>query len=54
MTPVSLANILGAAKVFIYGGISFVYVTKSKDPRINPWGISSLLSHNLRKKFEHT
>jgi hypothetical protein len=37
MTLVSSANIMGFAKVFIVGGRSFMYIMKSKGPRIDPW-----------------
>jgi hypothetical protein len=37
MTLVSSANIMGSDKVFIVGGRSFMYIMKSKSPRIDPW-----------------
>lgn len=33
------ANIRGSDKVFIVGGRSFMYITKSNNPRIEPWGL---------------
>jgi hypothetical protein len=42
------ANIMGFDKLFIDGGRSFMYIIKSKDPRIDP----VLLSPSLRKNFE--
>jgi hypothetical protein len=38
MTLVSSAKIIGSVKVFIVGGRAFMYITKSKGPRIDPWG----------------
>jgi hypothetical protein len=38
LTLVSSANIMGSVKVFIVGGRSFMYIMKSKGPRIDPWG----------------
>jgi hypothetical protein len=33
-----ISNIMGFSKLFIVGGRSFMYVIKSKVPRIDPWG----------------
>jgi hypothetical protein len=38
ITLVSSVNKMGSDKVFIVGGRSFIYIKKSKGPKINPWG----------------
>jgi hypothetical protein len=38
MRPVSSANIMGIAKVFIVGGKPFIWVMKSKGPKLDPCG----------------
>jgi hypothetical protein len=43
MALVSSANIMVSDKVFIVGGRSFMYIMKSKGPRIHPWGTPSVL-----------
>jgi len=35
---VSSANKMDSDKVFIVGGRSFIYIMKSKGPKIDPWG----------------
>jgi hypothetical protein len=36
MTLVSSANIMGSDEIFIVGGRSFIYIMKSKGPRVDP------------------
>jgi hypothetical protein len=38
MILVTSANNMGSEKVFILEGRLFMYVMKSKGPRIDPWG----------------
>jgi hypothetical protein len=38
MTLVSSANIMGTDKLFIVGGRSFIWIMKSKGPKIGPCG----------------
>jgi hypothetical protein len=37
ITLVPSANKIGSNKVFIVGGSSFIYIMKSKGPKIDPW-----------------
>jgi hypothetical protein len=37
ITLVSSANKMGSGKAFIVRGRSFIYIMKSKDPKIDPW-----------------
>jgi hypothetical protein len=38
ITIVSSVNKMGSYKVFIVVGESFIYIKKSKGPKIHPWG----------------
>jgi hypothetical protein len=38
ITLVSSVNTMSSDEVFIVGGRSFIYIMKSKGPRIDPWG----------------
>jgi hypothetical protein len=51
-TLVSSANIMGFDKLFIVRGRSFMYIIKSKGPRIDPWGTPCFTFPQLRKNFE--
>jgi hypothetical protein len=51
ITLVLSANIMGFAKVFIVGGRSFMYIMKSKGPRIDPWGTPCFNVPQFEKKF---
>jgi hypothetical protein len=46
MTLVSSAN-MGSVKVFIVGGKSFMYIMKSKGPRIDPWGTPCFIQKKI-------
>jgi hypothetical protein len=50
-TLVSSANIMGCDKLFIVGGRSFMYIIKSKGPRIDPWGTPCFTVPQSEKKF---
>jgi hypothetical protein len=45
---VSSANIMGIAKVFIVGDRSFIYVMKSKGPKIDPCGTPCFIVPQLK------
>jgi hypothetical protein len=45
---VSSANIMAIAKVFIVGGRSFIYVMKSKGPKIYPCGTPCFIASQLK------
>jgi hypothetical protein len=51
MTLVSSANIMGSVKVFIVGGRSFIYIMKSKGPRIDSWGNPCFIVPHYKKQF---
>jgi hypothetical protein len=51
MTLVSSANIMGSDKLFIVGGRSFMYIMKSKGPRIDPWGTPCFIVPQFEKTF---
>jgi hypothetical protein len=51
MALVSLANIVGFAKVFTVEGRSFMYIMKSKGTRIDPWGTPCFIVHQFEKKI---
>jgi hypothetical protein len=42
---------MGSVKVFIVGGRLFMYIMKSKGPRIDPWGTPCLIVPQFEKKF---
>jgi hypothetical protein len=42
---------MGFAKVFIVGERSFMYIMKSKGPRIDPWGTPFFIVPQFEKKF---
>jgi hypothetical protein len=48
---VSLANIMGSDKVFIVGGRSFIYIMKSKGPKIDPGELHILLFPLFEENF---
>jgi hypothetical protein len=48
----SSANIMGSDKVFIFGGRLFMYIMKSKGPRIGPWGTPCFIVYQFEKKTE--
>lgn len=50
-TTVSSMNVTGSDKVFIFRERSFVYIMKSKGPRITPRKFCDLLSHSQKKNF---
>jgi hypothetical protein len=47
----SSVNIMVSVKVFIVGGKSFMYIMKSKGPRIDPWGTQCFIVPQSEKKF---
>jgi hypothetical protein len=54
MTLVSSENIMGSVKVFIIfivGGRSFMYIIKSKGPRIDPYGTPCFIVPQFEEKF---
>jgi hypothetical protein len=46
------ANKMGSDKVFIVGGRSFIYIMKSKGPKIDPWELHVLLFPILRESSQ--
>jgi hypothetical protein len=52
ITLISVANIMGFDNVFIIGGRSFMYILKSKDPKIDPWGTPCFIFPSLKKNTE--
>jgi hypothetical protein len=50
MILVSSAN-MGSVKVFIVGGRLFMYIMKSKDPRIDSWRTPCFIVPQFEKKF---
>jgi hypothetical protein len=46
----SSANIMGFDKLFIVVGRSFMYIIKSKGPRIDPWGTPCYTVPQFEKK----
>jgi hypothetical protein len=51
ITLVPSANKMGSYKVFIVGGGSFIYIMKSKDPKVNPWGTPHFTVPHFSEKF---
>jgi hypothetical protein len=51
ITLVSSANSMGFHDLLIVGGRSFIYIMKSKGPRIDPWGIPCFIIPQLEKNF---
>jgi hypothetical protein len=49
MTLMSSANIIGAARVFFVGRRSFIYIMKSKGPKIDPCGIPCSIVPQIEK-----
>jgi hypothetical protein len=52
ITLVSSSNIMGSDKVFIVGGRLFIYIMKSKGPRVDLEEIHVSLFPRLRKNFD--
>jgi hypothetical protein len=50
-TLVSSVNIMGFDKLFIVGVRSFMYIIKSKGPRIDPWGTPCFTVPQFEKQF---
>jgi hypothetical protein len=50
---VSSANKMGSEKVFIVGGRSFIYIMKSKGPKIDPCGTPCFTVPHLEKNFSN-
>jgi hypothetical protein len=42
---------MGFDKLFVVGGRSFMYIIKSKGPRIDPWGTPCFTDPQFEKKF---
>jgi hypothetical protein len=42
---------MGFVKVFIVGVRKFMYIMKSKGPRIDPWGTPCFIVPQFEKKF---
>lgn len=51
MTFVSSPNMMGSDYVFIFGGRSFMYITKSNGPGIDHWGTACFIVPQFKKKF---
>jgi hypothetical protein len=51
ITLVSSANIMGSDKVYTVGLRSFIYIMKSKGPRIDPWGTPCFIVPQFEKRF---
>jgi hypothetical protein len=51
MTLVLSVNITGAARVFIVGERSFIWIIKSKGPKSDPVGFHALLFPSLSMYF---
>jgi hypothetical protein len=47
---VTSASIMGSDKVFIVGVWSFMYIIKSKGPRIDPWELPCFTVPQYEKK----
>jgi hypothetical protein len=56
MTLVSSANIKGIDEVFCIGGRPFIWIRKSKDSKLDPWGTPCFVlpqfEHVIRVKFD--
>jgi hypothetical protein len=45
------ANKMGSDKVFLVGRRSFIHITKSKGPKIDPWGTPSFIVPHFEGNF---
>jgi hypothetical protein len=53
ITLVSTVNKIGSEEVFIVGGRSFIYIKKSKDPKIDPWGTPCFTVPHFEENFSN-
>jgi hypothetical protein len=51
ITLVSSTNKMGSDKVCIFEGRSFIYIMKSKGPKIDPWGTQCFTVLHSEKNF---
>jgi hypothetical protein len=51
MTLVSSVNVVGSDQVLIVEGRSFMFIMKSKGPKIDPWGTPCVTVPHLEKTF---
>jgi hypothetical protein len=51
ITLVTSVNKIGSDKAFIVGDRSFIYIMKSKGPKIDPWGTPCFTVPHLDENF---